>query len=275
MRACTARAKERCNAFNGDLMKLKMTRPLSIALATLFLGACVNRAEIDTIKSNQEKILAKLDKLKAPAAAPPSRRGPDASAVYSMDVKGNSSKGPEDAWVTVVEVSDFQCPFCKRVNPTLSQLISTYKDDVRVVFKHNPLPFHKQAMPAAVSAECAADQGKFWEMHDKMFANQRALTDADLEKYAGEVGVDKAKWKSCFTAQKPKSRILADQRAASKVGARGTPAFFVNGRYLSGAQPFPRFKALVDEELKKAKASGLSKKDYYAKMVVAKGKKSL
>ena len=130
-------------------------------------------------------------------------------------------------------------------------------------------------MATAMATECAREQGKFWEMHDQIFENQRKLEDADLTSYAGKIGVDAKKWQGCFSSNKYQKRIQADQTTSVKLGARGTPAFFVNGRFLSGAQPFPAFQALIDEELKKAKASGISRKDYYKKAVVGKGKKSM
>jgi len=130
-------------------------------------------------------------------------------------------------------------------------------------------------MPTALASECAGEQGKFWEMHDKIFENQKAIGDAELESYAKTIEVDVGKWKECYSGQKPKTRILNDQRQAVTLGARGTPAFFINGRFLSGAQPFPAFDKLISEELAKAKASGIAKGEYYAKAVVAKGKKSL
>lgn len=130
-------------------------------------------------------------------------------------------------------------------------------------------------MPAAIASECAGEQGKFWEMHDKIFANQRALSDADLENYAKEIGLNQGKWKECYTSQKPKAGITQDQATAVRLGARGTPAFFINGRFLSGAQPFPAFDNLVSEELKKAKESGIPKGEYYEKAVMAKGEKKI
>jgi protein-disulfide isomerase len=144
------------------------------------------------------------------------------------------------------------------------------------VYKHNPLSFHQHAMPAAKAAECAREQGKFWEMHDKMFENQRALANPQLEEYAGSIaGLDAAKWKACFESDKYEDRIKADQSTAVALGARGTPAFFINGRFLSGAQPFESFKVLIDQELKKAKESGIPKDQYYTKAVVEKGAKKL
>lgn len=130
-------------------------------------------------------------------------------------------------------------------------------------------------MPAANASECAREQGKFWEMHDKIFDNNRKLEDSDLEGYAKDIGLSVNRFKSCYSANKYKSRIEADQKTAVSLGARGTPAFFVNGRYLTGAQPVASFSRLIDEELKKAKASGVSKGDYYEKEIVAKGLKKL
>ncbi|MEE8409926.1 MAG: DsbA family protein, partial [Myxococcota bacterium] len=107
------------------------------------------------------------------------------------------------------------------------------------------------------------------------FENNRALEDAQLEGYATQVGVDIGRWKSCYSGNKFKAKIEADQRTSVSLGARGTPAFFINGRFLSGAQPLPAFEALIDEELKKAKASGQSKGSYYSETVVGKGLKRL
>jgi len=247
-------------------------------VVALGLGACVTRGEIEELKQNDQKILAKLDALsKGGMAAGPQRqapRGPDPAKTYAFPLEDSPIKGAADAWVTVIEISDFQCPFCKRVGPTLKEIEQKYGSDVRFTFKHNPLPFHNRATPAAMAAACANEQGKFWKMHDTLFENQQALEDADLEKYAREVGVDVAKWKTCVTGQKYKDRIAQDMAKSAQLGARGTPAFFINGRFLSGAQPTAAFTALIDEELKKAKESGIAKRDYYGKQVVEKGEKA-
>lgn len=248
-------------------------------LALLSAAGCVTRADLEDIKKNQEEIRTRLGKLEnarpAPSqpAAQPGR--PDPNKIYSVPVGDAVTQGPDDAWVTIVEVSDFQCPFCNRVNPTLKQIKEKYGDDVRIAFKHNPLSFHKRAQAAALAAECARDQNKFWEMHDQLFANQRALEDADLEKYAQQIGLNMTDYKACYSSGKYNERILQQQRAMVSLGARGTPAFFINGRFLSGAQPLASFERLIDEELNKAKASGMSKGEYYTKAVVEKGEKSL
>lgn len=254
-----------------------ITVGLSLGVVAVFSASCVSRSEIEEIKANQVKILEKLDKVGRGAPSPQAARpqGPDTSKTYAVAVGDAAIKGNKDAWVTVVAWSDFQCPFCSRVVPTLKQIEETYKSDVRVAFKHNPLGFHQRAMPAALAAECANEQGKFWPMHDALFANQQKLEDADLEGYAKQSGLDMGRFKSCYSSQKYKSRIEEQQRQGMALGARGTPAFFINGRFLSGAQPFPAFQALIDEELKKAKASGVDRDDYYAKMVVEKGEKSM
>lgn len=250
------------------------------SLAALGLGACVTRGEIEELKKNDKMIIEKLDKIAANAGRgagpmPQAPRGPDPDKVYAVSVGDSAAHGPSDAWVTIVEVSDFQCPFCGKVVPTITDLQKKYGNDIRVVFKNNPLSFHPRAMPGAMAAECAREQGKFWDIYERMFTNQKALEDADLEKYAKESGVDMGRWKSCFSSNKFKSRIEEEQRQMVALGARGTPAFFINGRFLSGAQPIQAFEAIVDEELKKAKDSGISKKDYYAQQVEQKGQKSL
>jgi protein-disulfide isomerase len=190
------------------------------------------------------------------AAPPPAGPRPDDSKqVYRIPLGASAAKGPATAKVTVVEFSDFQCPFCSRVGPTIEQLMKDYAGQVRVVFKHNPLPFHKDAPLASEAALAAGDQGKFWEMHDKLFANQRALSRADLERYATELGLDMNAFKASLDGNKHKGQIDADMRVAQQFGAMGTPNFFINGRKLVGAQPVQQFKAIIDDEMKKADAA--------------------
>ena len=210
-----------------------------------------------------------------PRPAAPTQRPPrpveDPKAVYRVPLEDSPAKGPADALVTIVESSDFECPFCKRVVPTLKQLEEAYRGKVRFVFKHNPLPFHARALPAALAAEEARAQGgdaKFWAMHDALFAAP-ALDDAAIEKAAKDAGLDVAKVREAIRTGKYKDRIERDQKLVQSVGAPATPSFFVNGRKLAGAQPFEAFKTLVDEELAKAQAlvaSGTPAAQLYAKI---------
>lgn len=231
--------------------------------------------DVLALRSQQVEMAKMLDNAGRPAPARPQRpRRPDPDIVHAFPVGDAPVRGSAEAWVTIVEVSDFQCPYCKRVNATLQQLLDKYGDDLRLVFKHNPLGFHKNAMPAAIAAECAHEQGRFWEMHDLLFENQRALEPDDIEGYARQAGqIDMAAWRRCVEQKTPEAKIEADQKMATGFGARGTPSFFINGRFLSGAQPAASFEKLIDEELLKARASGLPRSAYYDIAVVEKGEK--
>jgi protein-disulfide isomerase len=159
------------------------------------------------------------------------------------------AKGPSSAPIELIEFSDFQCPFCQRANPTVEQVLSTYGDKIHFVYRHFPLPSHPNARPAAEAAQCAAEQGKFWAFHDRLFANPSRLTDADLKQQAADVGVEAAKFNACVDSHKYSAVVDTDLRDGEAAGVNGTPAFFINGRILSGAQPFSEFKRIIDEEL--------------------------
>jgi protein-disulfide isomerase len=177
---------------------------------------------------------------------------PSPTDIYKAEVKGAPIKGAKDALVTIVQFSDFQCPYCSRVEPTIDKIMEEYKGKVRVAWRNKPLPFHDKAKPAAIAALAADQQGKFWPMHDIMFKNQQNLDAASLEKYAKEIGLDMAKFKAALQDKKLQDAVEADTAMGDKLGARGTPAFFVNGSFLSGAQPFENFKSRIDEQMKKA-----------------------
>ncbi len=198
---------------------------------------------------------------------PPQPAQADPNLVYKIPVGNSPAKGPKTAKVTIVMWSDFQCPFCSRVEPTLTDLAKEYGKDLRIVWKNNPLPFHPQAGPAANAALAAHEQGKFWEMHDKIMADQKTLDDATFEKYAGELGLNVSRWKEAYTSKKFDQQIKDEQKVAETFGARGTPSFFINGKPLRGAQPKEAFKAVIDKEIEKANAllkSGTKAEDLYA-----------
>ncbi len=188
----------------------------------------------------------------APQQPPPPPPPPPPAASKVPFRSDDPARGAKNAKVTIVEFSDFQCPFCSRVGPTLKQLEQAYGKDLRIVWKHQPLPFHPNAMPAAEAAEAARDQGKFWQMHDLMFAEQQQLAPAKYEAWARQIGLDVRKFKAAIESHRFRSRIEEDSKLGGSVGASGTPTLFVNCRQIVGAQPYDRFKTMVDDELKKA-----------------------
>jgi protein-disulfide isomerase len=166
-------------------------------------------------------------------------------------------RGPDDALVTIVMFSDFQCPFCGRVEPTLTRIREQYGDRVRIVWRNQPLPFHDNAMPAAEAALEAYAQGgdaKFWQLHDVMMEHQTALTRADLETYAQQVGLDMTRFRAALDNHTHQAAVQADSAAGTRAGANGTPSFFINGRSVVGAQPFEQFQTVIDDELHRGEA---------------------
>ena len=164
---------------------------------------------------------------------------------------GRPTKGPDKASVEIIEFSDFQCPFCEAAFPTVKQVLAKYGDKIRFTYRHYPLPNHPNARPAAEAAACAAEQNKFWEYHDRLFTNQSKLAEADLKAHAQAIGLDAASFNSCVDSHKYAKLVEEDLAAGNQVGVNGTPAFFVNGRILSGAQPYDVFRRVIEEELAK------------------------
>jgi len=170
-----------------------------------------------------------------------------------MEVKLNGdepTKGDNKAKVVVVEFSDFQCPFCKRASTNGASIVKEYGNKVKYAFKQFPLSFHDKAHRAAEAAVCMQDQGKFFEYHDKLFENNQALEEADLKKYAVEVGGDAAKFDECLKSGKSKARVDKDMADGQKYGVSGAPTYFVNGEAVVGAVPYEEIKKAIDEALK-------------------------
>ncbi len=204
-------------------------------------------------------------------------KGPGAGTeVYKVAVGDAPTRAASSPRSPIVEFSDFQCPYCSRVNAHRSTtVLKDYGKDVSVTYRHNPLPFHNNAMPAALAAEAAREQGKFWEMHDKLFAGQQNLDRPSLDKYAQEIGLNMAKFKEAMDKEKGKERIKRDMDDAEKFGARGTPNFFINGRNFRGAQPIEAFKSVIDEEIKKADAkiaAGTPRGQVYAALIAGRAR---
>jgi protein-disulfide isomerase len=167
-------------------------------------------------------------------------------------IAGSPARGPNDALVTIVEFSDFECPFCKRVQTSLQTVLARHGGDVRLVWKNFPLDFHPHARPAATFALEAEKRGgpaKFWKVHDRLFASQSNLDEAGLASIAAEVGLDGDALLDAVRRRSHDAKIEADVKLAKQLGVRGTPTFFINGRVLAGAQPAERFEAVVQEEI--------------------------
>lgn len=159
------------------------------------------------------------------------------------------AKGPKTAKVTIVEFSDFQCPYCSRGKKVMEEVVAKYGDKVRLVFRDFPLDFHDKAQKAAEAGQCANDQGKFWAMHDWMFDNQQSLDIPALKGAAKTMGMDSTAFDSCLDSGKHAALIKKNTKDGQEAGVRGTPAFFVNGVFLSGALPFEKFKTEIDRAL--------------------------
>lgn len=168
--------------------------------------------------------------------------------VVNVSAAGGPARGGANAPVVIIAFSDYECPYCKSAEATVDKVVKTYGDKVKYIHRNFPLAFHQHAFEAAEAAACANAQGKFWEYHAKLFAAQDLSTDK-LKAMAGEVGLDRKKFDECLASNQFKAAVEKDMADGAEVGVSGTPAFFINGRMLSGAQPFERFKEVIDEEL--------------------------
>lgn len=206
-------------------------------------------------KNDVEAIIAKYiaengDALKASIAAADQRA--QSKAVEGLINANTPTLGPKDAAVTIIEFSDYECPFCARVQSTLRELQNEYKGKVRFAFKQLPLPMHPNAIPAAQAALAAHQQGKFWEYHEKIWANTQNLDDATLIRIAEELKLNMKRFNADRNSQKITAMVQTDLEDAAKVDARGTPFFFINGTPMSGAQPTEEFRKVIDAALKAA-----------------------
>ncbi len=247
----------------------------SIALlaagAALTLTACADpqavgdiKASVERLEAQQKDIVTKLEGLEktnkeilakagsAPAARPDA---PDPNKKWDIKAGTSPAKGPTDAKVTIVEWSDFQCPFCGQAKDLVHQILDAYPKDVRFVFKNYPLPFHPNAMPAAKAAVAAGKQGKFFEMHDKLFENQRTLAPDKYLEWAKEIGLDIEQFKKDMEAPETAASITQDMKEAGEVGVRGTPSFFIDGKQPAG-RSFELYKSIIDENIKNAPKKG-------------------
>jgi protein-disulfide isomerase len=224
-----------------------MTRTHALLLSVVLLPACAGDAAApcpdpdEAASTGGEAAIVVMDQGTERAFVP---------------IAGRPAHGPSDALVTIVEITDFECPFCSRVQPAIARLLETYPD-ARLVVRNNPLPMHPDAELAAEAALEAYAQGgdaAFFRFHDLLFQNQHALAPTDLVRYAASIGLDVPRFEAALADHRHEEAIREDVSLAASLGATGTPAFFINGRLLLGAQPYERFEELFLEERAAAEA---------------------
>jgi protein-disulfide isomerase len=174
----------------------------------------------------------------------------DVTYTFNLPVGTSPAKGPADAPITIIEFSDFQCPYCAKSGPLLEKVMAAYPGKVRLVFKQFPLRMHKFAEKAAIASLAARNQDKFWPMHDKLFENFRALNDAKIKQIAAEVGLDIARFEKDIANPALRQEMIADMQLGQKSGVRGTPTVFLNGQLVQ-QRSLAGFKAMIEKELKK------------------------
>lgn len=194
----------------------------------------------------RDAVKAEIDRLKAAANVKIDLPPPE-TALANFDLAGRPMKGKPDAKITIVEFSDFECPYCSQAVPGIKALLDAYPNDVKIYFMHYPLSFHQAAMPSAIAAQCANTQGKFWEFHDELFANQRSLGPQLFEQTAQKVGMDVGKFKTCLDDPATKEFVAADMSQGEAAGVEGTPSFYVNGVQSQQGVPTPEsIKPLIE-----------------------------
>jgi protein-disulfide isomerase len=216
--------------------------------------------EIANLNNNIERMRTDLNAIKT--AARPGSPAPQPVIEKVVSIDDDPIKGDKNAPVTIIEFSDYECPFCKRsYDNVVTKIDEEYisKGKVKLVFRDYPLPFHKKAIPAAVAANCAGEQGKYWEVHDFLFENPGKLDAASVISSSAGIGLDKAKFEACVNDKSKEKEIEKDVEDGQKYGVRGTPSYFIGkttdgdeitGTFIRGAQPYTVFKELIDEQLK-------------------------
>ena len=243
---------------------------LALAIACLGAGsACrpgIEPAEAEALRGEMRELRVQVEQLNenfrrtfgprpsGPAAGPPPE---DFEKVHSIDLAGSPVKGDPDAPVAIVEFSDFQCPYCASLQPLLAALLEKYPGRVKLVYKHFPLDFHQNARPAALASIAAGEQGKFWELHDLLFENQKALDAAGIESYAQRLGLDVERFKRDLADKRAayEERVETDLAQGREAGVRGTPTVYVAGRKVRD-RSVAGMSALVERALEEASGSG-------------------
>lgn len=222
-------AKKRNPGITKDDIKNYLAERQKVMEQRKYIETLRMKAKIETFITKLEPVMPRVD----------------------VSIDDDPMKGAKDAKVTIVEFTDFECPFCNRAHDIVERVLKEYEGKVRFVRRDFPLPFHKNAMLAHVAANCAIDQGKYWEYSAKIWkGGPKALLPKDLDKYAKELGLKMPDFNKCLKDKKYYDEVNKDKEDGSRYGVRGTPAFFINGKLISGARPFEDFKKIIDSELK-------------------------
>jgi len=229
-----------------DVVTIRIRRSALYALGGLLVGLILGFALASALDDDPETVVQQ------PPGSAGTTTTPQPPPVQEIDVEGRPSQGPEDAKVTIVEFTDYQCPFCSRYyKETYPKLLEAYERRVRYVVRNFPISsIHPLAQGAAEAAECAHDQGKFWKYHDVLFENQNALDLPSLKRYAAQVGLDRERFDACMREGEKAAVVRKDLEDGRRYGVRGTPTFFVNGQFLAGAKPLDEFRAVIDPKLR-------------------------
>jgi protein-disulfide isomerase len=244
---------------------LERRRALLCLLALLLLPGCSPAGEdVARIREEQGRLAARLARLEAEqrelredrATGNPGPQGDDGGKVHDIEVEGSPALGRQDAPVTIVEFSDFQCPYCAATAPLLKRVLERYDERVRLVYKHFPLSFHREGRPAALASLAAEEQGGFWEMHDLLFRESANLREGRFAELAREAGLDVERFLLDYEERRAEyeARVIEDYTQGLRLGVRGTPTLFVNGRRVM-VRTFEEISAMIDEELRVAPSS--------------------
>ena len=210
------------------------------------MAAIIGAAMLISSASGAQDDWVQLPSKSASDSAPPSQ--PDSQGAAA--VSGHPQRGDDNAAVTMVEYSDFQCPFCREADASVHQVLEKYGDQVRLVYMDFPMPSHKHAMDAAIAARCADEQGQFWAYHDALFGNPSELSTDALKTTAAQLGLDSATFDTCLDERKYESAVEADRTQGEAAGLRGIPYFIIGDHHMDGAQPPAALEAAIDEELR-------------------------
>lgn len=237
------------------MMRAKKIVVLILLMIPFLVTGCADKTKLDNIKESQKEILTRLNTIEENQKEilklfKPRRPAVDYSKVYRIPLGNSAVKGKKDATVTIVEFSDFQCPYCAGLQSTLREVLKAYPDDVRLVLKDFPLSFHKYAMATARAARAAGEQGKYWEMHDLIFENFKKLNSDVFKEFAKKLNLDLTMFMADYKSNKYDNMIQQDINLGKSLGVTGTPTLFVNGKRMQ-RRSFDDFKRVIEGYLKK------------------------